>query len=117
MSHKDTLKEIEEVEVKLKELRERAHEEYLSEGRGRPLAERLCYAAYARCKCGAGFAYDPYGEGTEPFYGPDAWECSKILLKTADPAVRHSAAMPFMFYEVKSEDQPSAGGATTRPKE
>jgi len=66
----------------------------------------LVYAAYDRCPCGAGLAYIPNG--------PRNWDCSKILLGTADKGVTHTAKLPFVFYEIKSENQPSAGGATTR---
>lgn len=50
------------------------------------------------------------------------WDCSAILLGTAIPsgapgAVKHEARLPFAFYEIKSENQPSAGGVTTRPSE
>ena len=76
----------------------------------------LLYAAYNRCPCGAGLAY--VREGADPFKG--YWDCSDILLGRAkpktDPAhVQHTAQLPFIFYEVLSEDQPSAQGATTRP--
>lgn len=70
---------------------------------------RLVYAAYDRCPCGAGLAYG--GEAK------DYWDCSAILLGTADESVTHTARLPFVFYEIKSENQPSAHGATTRPKE
>lgn len=76
----------------------------------------LIYAATARCPCGAGLAYR---EGDDPFRG--FWDCSAIMLGTAVPsgepgAVEHTAELPFVFYEIKSERQPSAEGATTRPK-
>ena len=71
----------------------------------------LIYAATVRCPCGAGMAYRE---------GDDAWDCSAILLGTAVPSgepgsVKHEARLPFVFYEIKSEKQPSANGATTRP--
>ena len=73
----------------------------------------LVYAAYARCPCGAGMAYRP---------GDNFWDCSFILLGKAIPtgqtgSVQHTAHLPFAFYEVKSENQPSAGMATTRETE
>jgi hypothetical protein len=68
----------------------------------------LVYAATARCPCGAGLAYptnsDPHGY----------WDCSAIWLDEADESVTHTAQLPFTFYKVKSEVQPSANGATTR---
>lgn len=84
----------------------------------KPTAADLVYAAYARCPCGAGMAYDPHGEsGKVSGY----WDCSAILLgeaiETGQPgAVMHEARLPFAFYKVLSERQPSANGATTRPK-
>lgn len=74
----------------------------------------ILFAATARCNCGAGFAY-PHGIGPR-----GQWECSEILLGKAIPSNQpdskeHSAPLPFQFYEVKSEGQPSAAGQTTRP--
>lgn len=91
-----------------------------------PIGVRLIYAATARCHCGAGMAYDPVAEGREkvtPIFGPTAWECSDILRYAKLPPERqaevkaadHREQLPFVFWEVKSELQPSARGATTRP--
>lgn len=80
--------------------------------RRKPKPPRLRYAAYARCPCGAGMAYEPTGESGRPH---GYWDCSAILLGVADEAVTHTAQLPFTFYEIKSETQPSARGATTRP--
>lgn len=79
----------------------------------------MTFAATARCECGAGMAYDETCV-MEPFRGPSYWDCSAILLGDAIPsgqpgAVRHTDRLPFAFYEIKSENQPSARGATTRP--
>ena len=78
----------------------------------------LVYAAYARCKCGAGLAYAPRGESGQPIQG--YWDCSDILTGRAIPmgqegSVQHDDRYPFVFYEIKGENQPSADGATTRP--
>lgn len=75
-------------------------------------APQLTYSAYSRCPCGAGLAYR---------IGDTAWDCSAILLGEAAPkddpgSVKHTARMPFVFWEVKSERQPSANGRSTRPK-
>jgi hypothetical protein len=73
----------------------------------------LVYAADARCLCGAGMAY-------EKGCGPNGyWDCSSILKGEAIPkgqegSVKHEAQLPFAFYEIKSELQPSANGRTTR---
>lgn len=80
----------------------------------------LCYAAYKRCPCGAGLAYVPkwYDERYSPAWR--VWDCSDILLgkavnKNEEGAVTHTAQLPFIFYEIISERQPSVNGATTRP--
>jgi hypothetical protein len=71
----------------------------------------LRYAATSRCPCGAGLAY-PKDSGLH-----GSWDCGAILTGTADANVQHTAKLPFAFYEIKSEDQPSANGRTTRPEE
>jgi hypothetical protein len=76
----------------------------------KPLTEKdLTYAAYERCPCGAGLAYvkasGAYGD----------WDCADILLGRASKDVKHTERLPFVFYSIKSERQPSADGATTRP--
>lgn len=76
--------------------------------------KKMIYAATKRCPCGAGLAYDDTCV-EEPFKMPSYWDCSAILLGTADENVTHTARLPFAFYEIKSENQPSANGATTRP--
>lgn len=78
------------------------------------LFRRLVYSAMARCECGAGLAYEP---GNVHGY----WDCSAILLGDAIPigepgAVTHVDKLPFNYWEVRSENQPSARGRTTRPK-
>ena len=77
---------------------------------------QLVYAATSRCPCGAGLAY-PRGIGIR-----GSWDCSDILTGRAIPsgqtgAVMHTDRLPFTFWEVRSEQQPSANGATTRPRE
>lgn len=74
-------------------------------------AADLIFAATSRCPCGAGLAY-PRDAGMH-----GAWDCSAILTGTAATDVKHTAELPFAFYEIKSEQQPSANGATTRPEE
>lgn len=74
-------------------------------------ADDLGWAASARCRCGAGYAYpkflhDPHGH----------WFCSATLLGTAPVGTEHDCAKPFAFWDIKSDQQPSAGGATTRPR-
>lgn len=81
---------------------------------GKPV-KSMTFAATKRCLCGAGLAYDKTCV-EEPFRGPSYWDCSAILLGTADEGVQHTARLPFDLYEIKSDNQPSANGATTRPK-
>ncbi len=123
MTRKEELKqEIAKIEESLKPLKEELNEIYNKEtddteerivlaqqGKGNFTEEELRYAATARCSCGAGFAY-PVNIGPM-----GSWECSNILLGKAIPHTEHSSPMPFAFYEVKSEDQASANGQTTRP--
>lgn len=120
----DKYAEADRLEAQANALRKEAAKLRREELVAKPLAERLVYAAHARCPCGAGLAYDPAGEvgGSDgPHHRPNAWDCSAILLGEAVPsgqpgAVQHTGELPFAFYEIKSETQPSAGGATTRPK-
>jgi len=82
--------------------------------------KQLRYAARARCPCGAGMAYpsersEAHNYDYSLFRIASYWDCSAIILGTADPDVQHTAQLPFAFYEIKSENQPSANGATTRP--
>lgn len=75
---------------------------------------KLIYAAHNRCLCGMGLAYDLRNKiMSDPRQG--YWDCSGIILGTADQSVKHEAKLPFVFYDIKSEGQPSANGATTRP--
>ena len=81
--------------------------------------DKMIFAATSRCPCGAGLAYDDTCI-MEPFRSASYWDCSAILLGTAIPSgepgsVQHTDRLPFSFYEIKSENQPSARGATTRP--
>lgn len=71
--------------------------------------DELVYAAVARCQCGAGYAY-PEKIGVR-----GEWTCSAILTGKAELGSTHDGHLPFAFYELKSEGQPSANGATTRP--
>lgn len=99
---------------------EEARVEFLREQRARPLLDRMEFASTARCPCGAGLAYDPVGaSGGYPEDGGVSagyWDCSAILLGTATPGTsEHTDRLPFAFYSIKAESQPSARGVTTRP--
>lgn len=75
--------------------------------------DELIYAAFGRCPCGAGMAY-PKGIGGHGF-----WDCSDLLTGRARSnygGPRHTERLPFTFWEIKSDQQPSANGATTRKR-
>lgn len=80
------------------------------QGEGDFTLEELRFSASYRCDCGAGFAY-PH----EYMNVMGDWHCSAILMGTADRNTPHTRPLPFPYYEIKSEDQPTARGATTRP--
>lgn len=77
------------------------------------LAAELRFAATARCTCGAGLAYH---KDSHDLRG--AWRCSAAMMHVVpydDQFAGQHEELPFAIYVVKSEDQPSANGATTRP--
>lgn len=81
-------------------------------------AADLTWAATDRCPCGAGLAYDSTCQLEDvpqnwPYNG--YWDCSAILLGTAAKDVTHTAKLPFAYYSIKADTQPSANGRTTRP--
>lgn len=135
MNSDEKIREADGLETQAKKLRAEAHAIRLEELRSKPLLERLIFAATSRCPCGAGLAYDPAGasggypdeskreKNDSPFVGAFSgyWDCSAIILGSAVPSgqpgsVEHTARLPFSFYELKSENQPRAHGATTRPQ-
>jgi len=91
------------------EIKERV--QLLHQKQGEPFTDAdLIYSAWTKCVCGSGLAY-PKNSG---FHG--AWDCSLILTGKAEAGTTHDPGYPFTFWDIKSEGQPSAGGATTRPK-
>ena len=56
------------------------------------MSASLVYAESAQCPCGERMAYRD---------GADYWDCSGILEGTANPAVKHEAELPFVFWELK----------------
>jgi len=71
--------------------------------------EDLIYSAFVCCKkCGSGMAYP---KDCGPFH---QWTCSNVL-KGIGTDNGHEI-LPFSMYDVLSENQPSAYGATTRKK-
>lgn len=117
MNAKEMLDKAKALDAEAKSLRDQVMKLHNDELRAKSIADRLVYAAHSRCPCGAGLAFDPlFEDENSVFKGPLSgyWDCSAILLGKADQAVQHTAKLPFSFYEVLSEQQPSAGGATTR---
>lgn len=107
MIYDSVLKRLEKI---VEYLKSRKTREYYHALKKKTINERLVYAARPRCLCGASMAYDPAG-------GPFGyWDCSDILLDKAKVEVLHTPKLPFTFYEIKSEKQPSVYGATTRER-
>lgn len=67
--------------------------------------DELVFAAASRCICGAGLAY--------PKHAPVNyhWNCSKVLMGTADMSQEHDNNLSFMMYNVR----PETDKETTRP--
>lgn len=106
------------MESEAKDLRQTAYDKRDAREREWPIKDRLTFAATWRCVCGHGMAYDPLGEvrsdKDSPFKMAAQWECSAILLGIADRKLLHTPPAPFAFWDVKSENELSAGGVTTR---
>ena len=86
---------------------ERFNERWERFEQGEPFKdEELIYSAFDRCNCGYGLAYPKNCTGNHQ------WTCAKVL-KGIGTDGGHKA-FPFSMYEIKSEIQPSASGATTR---
>lgn len=91
--------------------KERSAAAALVDAPDRPItADDLNWAATARCRCGAGYAYPEWLHDTHGH-----WFCSASLLGTAPVGSEHDCAKPFAFWSIKSAKQPSANGQTTRP--
>lgn len=93
------------------------HREHETTGQEVFTDDQLRYAATARCRCGAGLAYPKEISHRQPAKGfGGAWFCSDVLTNRVPfEEGKHDAGLPFAFYEIKSEEQPSANGRTTRP--
>lgn len=117
--------ELDELEAKEKVVKEKLHRiwdgkaevvksrlKQAKQGKGDFQLDELIFSAGARCEgCKGGLAY-PKDIGMH-----GSWYCSEVLLGRAPTleAGKYHDELPFMFYEVKSEQQPSANGYTTRP--
>lgn len=121
------MKEIEKLEAAIEPKRKRLNEIWSKQhentaervkrcntGKDKFELDELIFSSHARCDCGAGMAY-PENIGTH-----GSWYCSDILLgraakKNEPDSKNHTGALPFTFYQINSEKQPSVNGATTRP--
>lgn len=98
---------VKDIDAKIKALREELSHKLSEFNRANPFfPDGLVYSARARCRCGRGLCYREHDAA-------DAWECAAVVLDGDNP--HNHEAFPFAFYEIKSEIQPSAAGATTRP--
>lgn len=105
------------LESELASVRKKMADEHQAKLKSTAVADRLVYSSHSRCPCGAGLAYDPlFEDENSVFKGPLSgyWDCSAILLGVADQSVTHTGKLPFSFYDVKCERQPSANGTNTR---
>lgn len=82
----------------------------------------LIFSSTSRCrKCGSGLCYpqDPKIQRNRDDDLAGTWWCMDayfaLLAKDKTFPYREHACFPFTFYEIKSEEQPSACGSTTRP--
>lgn len=119
MTKQEAAERVKSCEAALEAARKDLHDAHRAELAAKAVSERIVYAASARCSCGAGLAYDPLAEDQgSVFNGPLSgyWDCSAVILGTADESVKHTDRLPFAFWSVKEEGQPSAFGATTRPR-
>jgi hypothetical protein len=70
----------------------------------------LIFSAVMRCKCGSGLCY---AENEQT----NCWDCHAVFSaqrKGEQPPAGEHTRYLFYMYDIKSETQPSAGGATTR---
>ena len=67
------------------------------------------FAATARCLCGAGLAFDPWGESGQPL---GYWACSRVLLGAS--AGEHCSPIPFSSRTIMAENAANALGQSTR---
>lgn len=76
--------------------------------------DEIIYSATARCPCGSGLAY------VRDCGAFSSWYCAAALrhdLPNPDPFDGKHHEYPFVEWKILSEEQPSAQGATTRPRE
>lgn len=85
-------------------------EDLRRETRERPLTPAdLVYSAKARCPCGAGLAMLDIPDGV------GSWQCSGLLLRTAELGQDHIQSLPHGLSDIMSERHKKARKKTTRP--
>lgn len=114
--YKETLDEIERLEKIIDDYHEqkanefiKRHEDFLK-GKSFYKDDELRFSKTTLCPCGFGLAY-PKGCG-----GNHYWDCAGVLKGTADKGVEHCGELPFVFYDIKSEDEERTTRGIFRPK-
>jgi hypothetical protein len=99
-------------------------ERNLINGRQTKFKDGLIFAANARCKeCNSGLCYverQEFETGSWLEESKGSWICLETYLasvaKRADFVFKEHQSLPFVFWSISSEIQPSSTGNTTRPK-
>lgn len=106
--YKDAIAQVDKAQETINQYHRERQQKFDDRMRDNPIFtdDELRYSAYELCPCGHGLAY-PKDCGPRHY-----WDCSAILKGTADPKVQHTAKLPFMFYNIKSEDDNSRVGTT-----
>lgn len=73
--------------------------------------EELRYSRTDLCPCGHGIAYP------KTCHGGYHWDCSAILKGIASKDVEHTAKLPFMFYDIKGENEKMSTRGVFRPRD
>lgn len=75
----------------------------------------LVFSALARCRCGAGLAFDPQGSSGNAEHG--YWACWLLLRGRAPWGIDHDERLPFSETRVTREMLTARGEISTRPDE
>lgn len=78
---------------------------------GQPFIDaELTYSRSHLCPCGYGLAYPSNCDLSH------YWDCSAILKGIANPDVKHCGQLPFVFYEIKSENDEMTTRGVFKPQ-
>ena len=72
--------------------------------------DELRYSAMHRCPCGYGLAYP---KGAHPHH---YWDCAGILMGEEDANEQHTAKLPFIYYEIRGENDNMTTRGSVVPK-